>query len=277
MSNLHTPAKTEKYGMKRFDLSGKVALVTGGSRGIGRGIAVGLAEAGADVVINYRSADAAARKVAGQIEALGRGCLLLRQDLAEIEKLPDLAEQAWAFKKRIDILVNNAGVAYLESFADVTPKTWDHVMNVNLKAAFFLTQAVAKRMIEAKNGGRIINLSSKNGFSAEAHLSHYNASKGAIELLTQSLAIELGRHNITVNTIAPGIIETEIAGEFHLPQEFFDYYLEHIRLGRFGTVEDCVGAAIFLAGDAAAYMTGQHIIIDGGVLCEQVPRLQFCQ
>ncbi|MGQ9649611.1 MAG: SDR family NAD(P)-dependent oxidoreductase [Phycisphaerae bacterium] len=261
---------------ERFDLTGTIALVTGGSRGIGRGIAIGLAEHGADVAIVYRAAEAEAAGAAGAIRKLGRRAWIYRQDLAEMDKLSSLADRVWNDCGRIDVLVNNAGMAYLERFEEITPEHWRRVLAVNLDAMFFLTQAIARRMIEAGIKGRIINLSSKNGFVAEAGLAHYNASKGGVELLTQSLAIELGPFGITVNTIAPGIIETEIGGEFELDPAFFDYYKEHIPLEhRFGSVEDCVGAAVFLASRAGAYMTGQHLIIDGGVLCQQVPRMQF--
>jgi NAD(P)-dependent dehydrogenase (short-subunit alcohol dehydrogenase family) len=261
---------------KRFDLSGKTALVTGGSRGIGRGIAIGLAEHGADVAIVYRSAEAEAQSAATAIRQLGRQAWTYAQDLADTPALPGLVERIWSDAGRVDILVNNAGMAYLEHFDQVTPEHWRRVLAVNLDAVFFMSQAVARRMITAGIKGRIINLSSKNGFVAEAGLAHYNASKGGLELLTQSLAIELGAHGITVNTIAPGIIETEIAGEFELDPAFFDYYREHIPLEhRFGQVEECVGAAVFLASPAGSYMTGQHLIIDGGVLCEQASRLQF--
>ena len=260
----------------RFDLTGKKALVTGGSRGIGRGIAIGLAEHGADVAIAYRSAETEAGEVVDAVEAFGRRGWSYRQDLAETDALPDLVKRVWTDAGRIDILVNNAGFAYLERFDAITVDHWRRVMAVNLDAVFFLSREVGRRMIASAIKGRIINLSSKNGFVAEAGLAHYNASKGGLELLTQTLAIELGAHGITANTIAPGIIETEIAGEFDIDPGFFDYYHEHIPLEhRFGNVEDCVGAAIFLASRAGAYMTGQHLIIDGGVLCEQVPRLQF--
>ena len=263
-------------GQERFDLTGKTALVTGGSRGIGAGIALGLAEHGADVVIVYRSAEESAREAAAKIEALGRKAWLFQQDLAEVEALEALAEKAWEATGGIDILVNNAGMAYLEHFNQITIEHWKRVMAVNVEAVFFLTQHISERMIAAEIKGRIINLSSKNGFVAEAGLAHYDASKGAVELMTQSLAIELGAHGITVNTIAPGIIQTEIGGEFDLDPAFFDYYKDHIPLnGEFGVVEDCVGAAVFLASRAGRYMTGQHMIIDGGVLCDQMPRLQF--
>ena len=261
---------------ERFDLTGRTALVTGGSRGIGRGIAVGLAEHGADVAICYRAAEERAREVVEHIEALGRRAWAFQQDLAETEALAGLAERAWGETGGIDILVNNAGFAYFEWFNQVTIEHWRRVLAVNLDAVFFLSRHIAERMIAHRIKGRIINLSSKNGFVGEAGLSHYDASKGGVELLTQSLAIELGPHGITVNTIAPGIIETEIGGEFGLKPGFWEYYREHIPLeGRFGSVEDCVGAAVFLASRAGAYMTGQHVIIDGGVLCDQVPRMQF--
>ena len=263
--------------IERFDLTGKTALVTGGSRGIGRGIAVALAEHGADVAIVYRSAEDAAKSVADQVRDLGHQAWVYQQDLSEIEQLHGLADRVWGEAGRIDILVNNAGVAYLERFNEITIAHWRRVLTVSVDAVFFLTQRVAEHMIAAGVPGRIINLSSKNGFVAEAGLAHYNTAKGAVELLTRSLAVELGPHGITVNSICPGIIETEIGGEFDIDWERFSaYYQEHIPLqGRFGNVEDCVGVAVFLASQAGAYVTGQHVINDGGVLADQVPRMQF--
>ncbi|HEX7009579.1 MAG TPA: SDR family oxidoreductase [Phycisphaeraceae bacterium] len=270
-------ANPHPQAVERFDLSGQKALVTGGSRGIGKGIAIGLAQHGADVGIVYRSAKEEAEQAAQAIQDLGRRAWIFQQDLAQTESLHALADRAWSEMGRIDILVNNAGMAYLERFNQITLEHWRRVMAVNLDAVFFLTQRVAEHMIAAGVRGRIINLSSKNGFAAEAGLAHYNASKGALELLTQSLAIELGEHGITVNTIAPGVIETEIVGEFDIDfDRFVPYYREHIPLqGRWGTIEDCVGIAVMLASRAGDYITGQHIINDGGVLAQQLPRLQF--
>ncbi len=262
---------------KRFDLSGKTALVTGGSRGIGRGIALGLAEHGADVAIVYHSAQTQAEEIAAQIRQLGRKAWIFQQDLGKIDELHALADRVWKACGKIDILVNNAGMAYLERVNEISIEHFRRVMSVNLEAPFFLTQRISEQMIAAGIKGRVINVSSKNGLVAEAGLSHYNASKGALELLTQSLAIELGEHGITVNTIAPGIIETEIGGDFEIDvQSFVKYYYEHIPLERrFGKVEECVGAVVYLASGAGSYTTGQHIVMDGGVLAEQVPRMQF--
>jgi len=260
----------------RFDLTGKVALVTGGSRGIGRGIAMGLAQHGADVAIVYRSAKAEAEQVVSRILAFGRRAWLFQEDLGATERISALAEKVWSDCGRIDILVNNAAIAYLERYDEITLDHWRRTLSVNLDSVFFLSREMARRMVAAGLKGRIINLSSTNGLVAEAGLAHYNASKGAVELLTKSLAIELGEHGITVNTIAPGIIATEIAGDFKIDPAFFDCCREHIPLEhRMGTVEDCVGAAIFLASAAGAYVTGQHLVVDGGLLCEQFPRLRF--
>jgi len=261
---------------ERFDLSGKTALVTGGSRGIGRGIAIGLAEHGADVAIVYRSATSEAEKAAEAIRRLGRRAWLYQQNLASTDELAKLAARVWSDCGPVDILVNNAGVAYLEPYDAITAEHWRRVLAVNLDAVFFLSQQMAMRMVEAGIKGRIVNISSTNGFAAEAGLAHYNASKGGLELLTGSLAIELGQHGITVNSVAPGLIETEITDDFELGAGFFDYCREHIPLEhRLGTIEDCVGAVVFLASQAGAYVTGQHLIVDGGLLCEQFPRMQF--
>jgi NAD(P)-dependent dehydrogenase (short-subunit alcohol dehydrogenase family) len=261
---------------KRFDLTGKTALVTGGSRGIGKGIALGMAEHGADVIIVYASASKEANEVVEAIKKMGKKAWALQQDLGKTEELAGLADKAWALNGKVDILVNNAGMAYLERFNEITLAHWRRIMAINIDAVFFLTQRIAELMIAGSVRGRIINVSSKNGFVGEAGLAHYNATKGAMELLTQSLAIELGEHGITVNTLAPGCIVTEIGGEFQLDiEQFLKYYYEHVPLDhRFGTIEECVGAAIFMAADAGSYMTGQHMVIDGGVICEQVPRMQ---
>ncbi|MAE66058.1 MAG: gluconate 5-dehydrogenase [Phycisphaeraceae bacterium] len=262
---------------ERFDLSGRTALITGGSRGIGRGIAIGLAQHGADVAIVYRSAEREANEVVEAITSLGRRAWAERYDLAETDGLADLAARTWDATGGGHVLINNAGLGYLEHFNRITPETWNRTMAVNVDAVFRLSQAMAERMIAGGIQGRIINLSSVNGLVAEAGLAHYNASKGAVEMLSQSLAIELGPHGITVNTICPGIIETEIGGEFDIDVEAFcQYFKAHVPLGqRFGEVEDCVGAAVLLASRAGAYITGQRIVIDGGVMCEQVPRIQF--
>ena len=262
---------------KRFDLTGKTALVTGGSRGIGRGMALALAEHGADVAIVYRSAEQEANQVAGSIRGLGRRAWMYQQDLAQTDELHTLADRIWAEAGPIDILVNNAGLAYLERFNQITPEHWRHVMAVNLDAVFFLSQRIAEQMIGEGVKGRIINLSSNSGLVAEAGLAHYNASKGALELLTQSLAIELGEHGITVNSVAPGLIETDIVGEFAMDfDRWAPYCNEHIPLeGRLGSVEECVGIAVMLASPAGSYITGQHIVNDGGLLAQQMPRMQF--
>ena len=262
---------------KRFDLTSKTALVTGGSRGIGRGMALALAEHGADVAIVYRSAEQEANEAVEAIRGLGRRAWIYQQDLAKTDELHALADRVWANTGPIDILVNNAGFAYLERFNQITPEHWRHVMSVNLDAVFFLSQRIAEQMIAAGIKGRIINLSSKNGLVAEAGLAHYNASKGALELLTQSLAIELGEHGITVNSVAPGVIDTDIVGEFEIDFERWGPYCnEHIPLnGRLGSVEECVGIAVMVAAPAGAYSTGQHIVNDGGVLAQQMPRMQF--
>lgn len=261
--------------MSSFSLAGKTALVTGGSRGIGRGLAIGLAEAGADVVILFRQAAGEADAVVARIREAGRRAFAIQHDIANIDGIPAVVDAIHNEVGPIDILINNAGVAFLEPFHRVSQKTWDLTMDVNVKGPFFLVQAVARGMIEYGRGGRIINISSTNGLQAEAHLAPYNASKGALEMLTKSLAIDLSPYKITVNSVAPGLIETEIGDDFQVSGGFWEYLLEHIPLGRMGKPEDCIGAVVLLAGEAGAYITGQTIVVDGGILCEQIPRLKF--
>ena len=259
-----------------FDLAGKTALVTGGSRGIGRGIALGLARQGADVAIVYRSAEKQAAEVTTQIQNCGRRAWSFRKDLTKTEGIGEVAQEIWLQVGKVDVLVNNAGVAYMERYNEIPVDHWRNVMAVNLDAVFFLTRYIAEFMIASGIKGRIINISSTNGLCAEAGHAHYNASKGALELLTQTFAIELGEHGITANTVCPGIIETEILEEIGLTPEYFDYFKAHVPLEhRLGTVEDCVGAVLLFASRAGSYITGQRLIVDGGMMCEQVPRLPF--
>jgi len=261
--------------MSSFSLAGKTALVTGGSRGIGRGLALGLAKSGADVVVLFRQAAEAADEVVAQIRDLGRRGFAVQHDIGNVDGIPAVVGAVHDEAGAIDILVNNAGVAFLEPFHRVSQQTWDTTMNVNVKGPFFLAQELARGMIERGRGGRIINISSTNGLQAEAHLAPYNASKGALEMLTKSLAIDLSPYRITVNSVAPGLIETEIAEDFEVSGGFWEYLLEHIPLGRMGKPEDCIGAVVMLASEAGAYITGQTIVVDGGILCEQIPRLKF--
>ncbi len=260
-----------------FDLSGRIAVVTGAARGIGRSLALGLAEHGADVVVvDQPTAQSGAEATAGQIRKGARQAWVFLQDLSQTETLDSLIDQIWCKTTRIDILVNNAGVAFSERFDEIAPEHWRQVLAVNLDAVYFLTRAVASRMIRFGIEGRIINVSSTNGLCAEAGQCHYNASKGGVELLTQTFAIELGEHGITANTICPGIIETEILREVALKSDYISYFKQHVPLQhRLGTPEECVGAVVLLASRAGSYITGQHVVIDGGLMCQQVPRLPF--
>jgi NAD(P)-dependent dehydrogenase (short-subunit alcohol dehydrogenase family) len=258
-----------------FSLSGKAALVSGGSRGIGADIAMALAEAGSDVAVLYRSRREEAERTVAAISKLGRRSCAFAQDMGDLDALPNTVNKIVAELGRLDILVNNAGIADLVPFIRVDRETMERTLRVNVMGPFFMSQAVAKHFIELKRGGRIINITSTNGFVAEALLSPYNASKGALEMLTKSLAIELGPHRITVNSVAPGLIETEIGMDFPLKAEFWTYAKEHIPLGTLGKAKDVAGAVVFLASEAGGYITGQHIIVDGGLIADQFPRMQF--
>lgn len=256
-----------------MQLEGKKAIVTGGSRGIGRAIAMGLAQEGCDVVVNYARNEHAAEATAAEIGRLGRRAFSVQANISNLPDVERLISAAQEKLGRIDILVNNAGTAFIEPCLKITERTWDATLDTNLKGAFFCSQLVARSMIAGHIQGAIVNVSATNGTVAEADVAHYNASKGGLEMVTKSMAVELAPHGIRVNAIAPGIIETEIDADFFADPAFKDHYCLHIPMGRFGRVEECVGAVIFFASDRASYITGQSLIIDGGLTCDQCPKL----
>ncbi|MFJ6461693.1 SDR family NAD(P)-dependent oxidoreductase [Streptomyces sp. NPDC091387] len=263
-------------GTDRFDLTGRTAMVTGAARGLGRSFAVGLAEAGADLVLVDLPGAEGLTETAAEVEALGRRCRTYGQDLADIEALAGFVDAVRAETGPLHILVNNAGTAALERFNEITPASWSHIMRVNVDAVFFLSQRIAEHMTADSVAGRIITITSKNALVAEAGLAHYNASKAAAQLLTETLAVELAPHGITANTLAPGMVETPIDGEFPFDREAFESaYRERIPLGRYARPDECVGALLLLASDAGAYLTGARIVVDGGVLADQMPRMRF--
>jgi NAD(P)-dependent dehydrogenase (short-subunit alcohol dehydrogenase family) len=263
-------------GADRFDLTGRTALVTGAARGLGRAFATALAEAGADLVLTDLPGAEGLAETAALVRDLGRGALVAEQDLSDIGALHGFADQVRAQAGPIRILVNNAGTAALERFNEITPDSWYRVMRVNLDAVFFLTQRVAEHMVADGVPGRIVTITSKNALVAEAGLAHYNASKAAVDLLTQTLAVELAPHGITVNSLAPGMVETPIDGEFPFDRAAFEAAYRHrIPLGRYARPEGCAGALLLLAGDGGAYLTGTRIVVDGGVLADQMPRTEF--
>ncbi|MFE7620685.1 SDR family NAD(P)-dependent oxidoreductase [Streptomyces sp. NPDC057496] len=263
-------------GTERFDLTGRTAVVTGAARGLGRSFAIGLAEAGADLVLVDLPGAEGIDATAAAVEVLGRRCRTYGQDLADIDALPGFVDTVRAEAGPLHILVNNAGTAALERFNEITPASWSHIMRVNVDAVFFLSQRVAEHMTADSVPGRIITITSKNALVAEAGLAHYNASKAAAQLLTETLAVELAPHGITANTLAPGMVETPIDGEFPFDREAFESaYRERIPLGRYARPDECVGALLLLASDAGAYLTGARIVVDGGVLADQMPRMRF--
>ena len=263
--------------MTGFRLDGRRALITGAAGGIGAAIAIAMADAGADLVLAERPGVDPSPALVAALEATRASWTLVRHDLADTDGLAGFIDSIWDQIGPIHVLVNNAGVAELGGFDTVDVATWRRTMAVDVDAVFFLSQRVAQRMISEDIAGRIIVVTSKNGLVAEPGLVAYNAAKGAAELTAKSLALELGPYGITVNTVCPGIVDTGFAAGFGLDWErFLPYYREHIPLpGRFASPEEIAGPVVFLASDAASYMTGASLVIDGGVLAQQVPRLQF--
>lgn len=245
-----------------MDLIGKVALVTGASRGIGRQIAVTLAGYGALVIVNYNGSQAKAEAVVGEIEAHGGHAEAIQCNVADFEASKTLIDQVVKKYGRLDILVNNAGITRDNLIMKMSEEDFDQVLAANLKGTFNCAKHVSRQMLKQKSG-RIINISSVSGIMGNAGQANYCASKAGVIGLTKSLARELGSRSITVNAVAPGFIETEMTAV--LPEEVKKTMGEQIPLKRFGNPQDVAEAVAFLASDQAGYITGQVLQTDGGM------------
>lgn len=247
-------------------LAGKVAIVTGSSSGIGQAIAIRFASEGASVVVNYCIHADQAEVTKQRCEAAGGKAIIIGADVSKIPEVQRLVDETYKQLGRADILVNNAGVEIGADFWDVTEADYDTVLNVNLKGAFFLTQAFVRRLRDAKQPGRIVNISSVHEDMVFPHFDTYCAAKGGIRMLMRNLSVELGPLGITVNNIAPGAIATPINAKMMANKEQLGALLNNIPLGRMGKSEEVAGVALFLASDDAAYVTGSTYYIDGGLI-----------
>ncbi|HEY0181939.1 MAG TPA: glucose 1-dehydrogenase [Rhodopila sp.] len=245
------------------DLAGQTALVTGAQQGIGKAIAIALAQAGANVAINYLDGEAAAEEVAASVRAAGGEAIVLAGDIAAAETPAALVDATVAAFGRIDILVNNAGVFPRVAFLDMTEADWDFVHSINLKAGFFCAQAAARAMIEAGVQGTIINLASASMFGASPRGVHYAASKGGVVSMTRAMATELAPWKIRVNAIAPGLTDTA-QPRYGSTEEELAEKAATMPLGRMGQPEDIANIAVFLASGRSAFITGQTIHANGG-------------
>ena len=256
--------------VSHFSLEGKVALVTGGSRGIGKATAIGFAKAGADVALTSRNLPDL-EIVADEIGKLGRKSLAVATHVGHIDEIQPLVDKVAAEFGKIDILVNNAGTNFFMPAIDMTERGWDAVMNLDLKCLFFLSQAVA-RVMKEHGGGKIINVSSTSGFKVQVPTGHYSIAKAGVIMATKVMALEWAQYNIRVNCIAPGAIETRLYDAIFalLPEEEGraqkEQAAKRIPMGRVGEPREIADAMLFLASDASSYMTGQTFAVDGGAL-----------
>ncbi len=245
-------------------LAGKIALVTGGARGIGRATALRLAREGAHVVVNYQSNRRAADEAARLVGESAVRVTTAQADVAVPEEAERLVKEALEFGEgRLDILVNNAGITRDNLLLRMSLEEWDAVLDLNLRGAFLVTRAALRPMLKQR-GGRVINIASIAGITGNAGQANYSAAKGGLIAFTRTVAREMASRHITANAVAPGFIPTELTAP--LPQAVKDAMLAQIPLGRFGSVEDVAGVVAFLASDDAAYVTGQVIVVDGGMV-----------
>ena len=250
--------------MPRF--TGRVAIVTGSSSGIGQSIAIRLGSEGASVVVDYLTHPDAADETKSKIEAVGSKAITVQADITKPEEVQKMVEQAYATFGGCDILVNNAGVEKHAPFWEATEADYDLVLGTNLKAAFFLTQRFVQKLMEAKKPGRVINISSVHEDMVFPNFASYCAAKGGIRMLMRDLAMELGPYGITVNNVAPGAINTPINANLLNNKPELDALLRNIPLGRLGTTNDVSGVVAFLASDEGAYVTGSTYFVDGGLI-----------
>lgn len=246
-----------------MSLAGKIALVTGASRGIGRAIAIDLAQAGADVAINYSGNEEKARQVAAEVEALGRKALVVQANVADSTSVTEMISQVVDEFGRLDILVNNAGITKDNLVMRMKEEEWDAVIDVNLKGVFHCIKGVTRQMMKQRSG-RIINISSVVGALGNAGQANYVAAKAGVIGLTKTMARELSTRNITVNAVAPGFIETDMTAD--LNEDMRSALLGQIPLGKLGKPEDISRVVRFLASDDSSYMTGQTLHVDGGMV-----------
>ena len=249
--------------MKAFSLEGHAALVTGSSQGIGLAVALGLQESGARVVCHG---------LQEKPDTLPADVAYLRGDLCAAFVPASLIDQAFAAEPGLDLLICNAGSFFDAPFLEMTEAQWDQTMSLNLKATFLLVQAFARRRVAAGGGGSVVIVSSTNGFQAETDSVAYDTSKGGLVMMTRSLAVSLATHGIRVNGIAPGLIRTPLTSVWMEPRAdtILKHYEKNILLGRVGAPSDCAGAVAFLCSPAASYITGEVIVIDGGLTCAQI-------
>jgi glucose 1-dehydrogenase len=247
-------------------LAGKVAVISGSGSGIGQAIAIRFASEGATVVVNYLDKPEGANETKAKAEAAGGKAITIQGDVTKTADTHNLIEQTYQQLGRCDILVNNAGIEIGADFWDVTEAQYDAVLNVNLRGAFFLTQAFVRRLRDAKQPGRIINISSVHEDMVFPHFASYCAAKGGMRMLMRNLSVELGPLGITVNNIAPGAVNTPINAKLMVNKPQLEALLRNIPLGRMGTVDDVSAVALFLASDDGAYVTGSTYFTDGGLI-----------
>ncbi|MBC2705431.1 SDR family NAD(P)-dependent oxidoreductase [Desulfobacula sp.] len=246
-------------------LEGRKAIVTGGSRGIGRAIALMYAKEGADILVNYHSNDAAAKETVGEIEKLGRKAVAVAADVASYESAQNMVEECVKQLGGVDIVVNNAGVSKPSMLLKMKEEDWDAIIDIHLKAAFNTTQAAGRHMKEQKSG-KIINVISTAGIFGTVGQINYASAKAGIIGFTKSASRELGRYGINVNVICPGITKTEMTGKLQTDEKLKKIYEGRIQLGRFAEPEEIAPAFVFLASDDASYITGQVLGVDGGYI-----------
>jgi 2-deoxy-D-gluconate 3-dehydrogenase len=249
--------------LDKFKLDKKVAIVTGAAKGLGQAMAVGLAEAGADICVVDRNDQSETRD---KIKKLNRKCLILQVDLADRSAVKDIPKRTVAEFGQVDILVNNAGIIRRAPFTEFSEKDWDEVLTINLSALFFLSQEVAKVYLQQGRGGKIINVASMLSFQGGILVPSYTSSKSGVMGLTRLMANELAVHKINVNAIAPGYMATDNTAALRLDQVRSKAILDRIPAGRWGEPEDLKGVIVFLASEASSYLNGYTIAVDGGWL-----------